>query len=128
MSRKVVLAVAMLVLAIFFVAPMLYSQADITYLSEEEFVEKQRPATYFPHDEHNAKADLEDRCYLCHHLDGSDPHPEAMSVGTPCSGCHEVEPEDADETPLRSAYHDLCQDCHAQEQAGPIACGECHVR
>ncbi len=130
MPKKLIYIMGTIAVAIFFLAPAIHSQApDMTHVIEDAFPSKERPASVFPHDEHNEMADLQDKCYVCHHYDGPDQDHTDMSIGMDCSDCHSVEPDDPDEeTPLKQAYHNLCMDCHEDEGAGPVACGECHVR
>lgn len=126
MPLKLALTAAALVLVA--LAPgLVHSQMDIEFLSDEAFENDQRPPAVFKHDEHNAKAEIEDQCWYCHHMDGSNPDPEEDSIGIPCSDCHMVEAVEGS-TPLMMAYHMQCKDCHMKEKAGPITCGECHVR
>ena len=127
--RKKTLA---LIISVAFLGCMLgilpaYSQEDILFLSDEAFGKGQRPPAVFAHDDHNEKAELDD-CATCHHVhrDGmlvEDESSEDMS----CSDCHH--PKYDEPTPsLMKAYHKMCQGCHEEEKAGPITCGECHVR
>ncbi len=109
-----------------FVGPAL-SQVSMTHIITDAFGEKQRPPSIFAHDEHNMKAQIKYDCWLCHHYDGLNLDPEDDSVGIPCVDCHPVE-AGPDVTPLMQAYHRQCQDCHLEKKAGPIACGECHIR
>lgn len=103
-----------------------FSQMDIEQLDDPAFANGQRPPAVFVHDEHNEIAELYD-CVVCHHMDGSDPDPMEDSIGIPCSDCHPVDAGD-ETTPLMQAYHKQCKGCHQDQKAGPVACGECHVR
>ena len=123
---RLVLTVA--ALALVALAPgLVHSQADMEVLSNEAFENDQRPPAVFNHDEHNALAELEDQCWYCHHMDGDNPNEDEDSIGIPCVDCHMVDAEDGS-TPLMLAYHKQCKGCHMREKAGPITCGECHVR
>ena len=80
----------------------------------------------FPHSLHFSYS-----CKDCHHdWDGAG---SVKSCGT--SGCHEklwapkpgTMPLDARRVKsLAGAFHQVCRDCHRQEEAGPVACEECH--
>ncbi|WP_291320584.1 acidic tetraheme cytochrome c3 TmcA [Desulfonatronospira sp.] len=134
MSKKIVYLLGTIAVAVFFLAPALYSYTGMTHIYEDAFPKKERPASVFPHDEHTDvyayEYDLEElkECYYCHHFDGPDQEHTDDSVGIPCSDCHPVETDDPDTTPLMQAYHIQCKSCHQDEKAGPVACGECHVR
>ena len=130
MAKKLAYLLGLVAIAAFFLAPVLYSQSDMTHVIDPAFESKQRPASVFPHDEHNILAGIEYDCYICHHFDGTDLDPTDMmgSVGIPCSDCHPAQTDDPGVTPLMQAYHLQCKGCHMEEAAGPIACGECHVR
>jgi cytochrome c553 len=84
-----------------------------------------RPGALFDHDKHNEKAKLDDRCWVCHHMDGKKPSADQSSEGQACADCHAVKAEKG-KTSLRAAYHGQCQTCHATQKTGPLACGECH--
>ena len=134
MPKKLAYLMGAIAITVFFLAPALYSQTDMTHVIEDAYPSKERPPSVFPHDEHTYEIAMEfdldgmSDCYFCHHYDGPDQDHMDMSVGIPCSDCHPVDPVDPDVTALTMAYHELCKGCHIQEKAGPIACGECHVR
>lgn len=121
-----IIAALCLSVAPIFLAPA-HSQEDIVELTGDEFINKQRPPAVFKHDAHNSAAELEDKCYVCHHEDGANISEDADSSGTPCVDCHAVTPDD-DTTGLLDAFHKQCKGCHEQQNKGPVACGECHVR
>ena len=88
---------------------------------------KQRPDAIFDHDDHNETAAIED-CDVCHHryqngvlIEGE------SSEGQPCSDCHPMDSHGPTRNLVR-AYHRLCKGCHIAKEAGPIVCGQCHVR
>lgn len=91
------------------------------------FPDPRRPVSRFTHDDHMAMDAVED-CYACHHVyeDGRLVQGES-SEGTACAECHKPEPPDGS-TDLLNAYHKLCKGCHEELRAGPVTCGECHVR
>jgi len=134
MSKRILYMTGIAALALFFLAPAIYSQIDMTHVIEDAYPKKERPPSLFDHDAHTydfaEEYDLEElrECYYCHHFDGPDQDHMDDSVGISCSDCHPVDPDDPDVTHLTMAYHELCKGCHFEVAAGPIACGECHVR
>jgi len=130
MRNKCAQAALLLVATVVFLLPaftVVHSQADMEVISNEQFTNPERPSAVFPHDAHNAAAELEDKCWFCHHMDGDNPNEDESSEGIPCADCH-MEETDDDTTNLMDAYHKQCIDCHEQEAKGPLACGECHVK
>lgn len=126
MIKRIVPVALAAVLVLAFLLPA-FSQMDITVLSDPAFEESQRPPAVFEHDPHNELAEVYD-CAVCHHYYEDGKKIEGVdSVGTPCSECHPAEPQ-GDELGLMDAYHTQCIECHEQENAGPLACGECHVK
>jgi hypothetical protein len=115
-------------LVIAYMAPVAFSQDDMTHVPVDAFGKLQRPQVAFEHDLHNEKAGLED-CVVCHHgkTDDGKQDLEYSSEGEPCSSCHEVDRTD-DGTPLMRAYHRQCITCHENEGKGPVVCGECHAK
>ncbi|VFQ44974.1 multihaem cytochrome [Desulfoluna butyratoxydans] len=108
----------------------------------QEAATKQRPAVSFPHEMH---FDVADDCLSCHHdyQDGENVLDEDLLMETEpeetmelnsmdreelsavsCIACHN---DDAKTGPM-DAYHNQCISCHEAEKAGPVMCGECHVR
>ena len=78
-------------------------------------------AVNFAHADH-----IEQNCVVCHHNFVDD-----TGIGM-CFDCHKTDPEVA---PLiEEQFHDLCRNCHLEEQAasgehGPTRqCIDCHVR
>ena len=117
-----------ILLVIAYMAPIAFSQDDMTHVPTDAFAKLQRPAVPFAHDAHNEKAGLDD-CVICHHSkkDDGTRDLENSSEGEACSSCHEVKRTDGG-TPLKRAYHRLCIECHKQQAKGPVACGECHQK
>ena len=115
-------------LVIAYMAPVAYSQDDMTHIPVDAFAKLERPQAAFEHDVHNEKAELED-CVVCHHSMNEDgtQNLEESSEGETCASCHEVERTDGG-TPLMRAYHKQCITCHEDQGKGPVACGECHVK
>jgi len=104
-----------------------YSDEEKTRIDNEEFGNPKRVACVYDHDEHMEASELEE-CNVCHHLyeDGKKVEDET-SEGESCAECHKVNSSE-DTLPLRKAYHTRCKGCHMTEKAGPILCGECHLR
>ncbi len=126
-KRMVTLYIGMAVLVSMFYFVPAYGQEDIVSLEDSAFTDRQRPAAVFRHDEHNEKAEIEE-CNVCHHVyeDGNKVEDDS-SEGQGCSDCHHVE-EDHPTRPLMKAYHDLCKQCHKDNDKGPVTCGECHPK
>jgi len=103
---------------------------------------KQRPSVSFPHEMH---FDVAEDCLSCHHdyQDGENALDEDLLMETEpdetmvlnsmdrdgltavsCVSCHG---DDAKTGPM-DAFHNQCIACHEAEKAGPVMCGECHVR
>lgn len=100
-----------------------FSQEDIKELKDPAFENPKRPAVPFMHDEHNEKADL-DGCLPCHH-EGFENGELIEGDPMPCADCHDADDEEFD---LKTAYHKQCIQCHEDQDQGPVACGECHVK
>ena len=107
---------------------MVYAQEDMTEIDNSVFNNPVRPPSLFQHEEHNEKAMLED-CSECHHVyeDGVRLEFES-SEDQYCSDCHGVKEASDGKLPLMKAFHTNCKGCHLDQKAGPIMCGECHVR
>ena len=104
-----------------------FSQEDMVAVDTSPFERPQRPASLFKHDELDEQAGVED-CAECHHVyeDGKK-FADEDSAGQPCSDCHAAAAEGR--TPsLTQAFHANCKGCHLQRKAGPVMCGQCHVR
>jgi len=104
-----------------------YAQDDMVVVDNSVFDSAQRNPSVFKHEEHNEKADLED-CNACHHIyqDGKLVEDES-SEDQSCSDCHEL--KKSGHTPgLMKAFHTNCWGCHKEKNAGPLMCGECHIK
>lgn len=122
------LSVAALVCLMFFWSAAGFSQSDMQVVDNPAFENKQRPAAVFVHDKHNEQAEIYD-CSVCHHVyENGELVEGAMSVGQGCADCHSLEGDDENPMGLMEAYHQQCIACHQQEEEGPLACGECHVK
>lgn len=125
--QKSALAVAVLILVSVLALTLGYSQEEMSVVENDDYEDPQRPAARFQHDAHNESAAIEE-CNACHHLyaDGKLVEDES-SEDQRCSDCHG--PGDEDRQPgLTKAFHRNCKGCHLQQGAGPIMCGECHVK
>jgi hypothetical protein len=125
--KRFVPAAAVALLLVFVSLLPAVSRDEYSVFPPDVFPELQRPLSRFTHDDHMAFDTIED-CYVCHHLyaDGELVEGES-SEDTPCGDCHKLDPDDGGTDRLR-AYHNRCKGCHERLKAGPIACGECHVR
>jgi len=129
--QKTQFAASMLAIAALVVislAPVAFSQDDMTMVPVTGFEVLKRPQVAFAHDAHNEKAGIDD-CVVCHHgkTDTGAIDRETSSEGEACSSCHPATPEKG-VTPLKRAYHRQCIDCHKKSLKGPVACGECHKK
>ena len=102
-------------------------QEDIETVRDSSFKELTRPAVAFFHDAHNEKAAIEE-CNVCHHMfeDGKKLEHDD-SVGMECSQCHYANTDDSVAGLIR-VYHLQCSGCHLKQKAGPVMCGECHLK
>ncbi len=75
----------------------------------------------FTHGDH---AELADSCLDCHH------HSDDPTDINSCDSCHSeaFDPTEPETPQLKMAYHQRCIGCHQTEEAGAMACIECHVR
>ena len=104
-----------------------FSQEEMQFVDNSDFDNPQRPVALFAHDEHNEMAELED-CAECHHIYENGQLVEGESSEDQyCADCHGPEPEGSVPS-LLQAFHTNCKGCHLDRNAGPIMCGECHVR
>jgi hypothetical protein len=129
MNRKALAAyivIAFIVSAIAAIAGFSRESWEITKVRDSAFGVRMRPAVAFNHDEHNEKAAIDD-CMECHH--DYDENGEKMDYSTEdweCSECHMDEGKTRMD--LMRAYHLNCKGCHEDEKAGPVMCGECHLK
>lgn len=86
-----------------------------------------RPLARFDHDAHNADAQLNESCNLCHHRFDETGHRLAAesSEEMACRECHDSGKKGTPKTV--AAFHNRCKGCHIAVRKGPIACGQCHV-
>jgi hypothetical protein len=123
-NRTLMICLIVALTASVFTALSVFSQEDVQNVRDSAFGARMRPPVVFNHEEHNAKAGLED-CAICHHS-GFDEDGVAID-GDPemeCSECHMA--GGADEMELVRIYHLNCKGCHEAEKAGPVQCAECH--
>ena len=127
MNRKTLILVCLVVPALLLPFIPAFSQPEPPAFLDEALSPHQRPGSLFDHDGHSDYEAIED-CYVCHHLyEDGELVPEESSEDMKCVECHKVDPNDGS-TGLVLAYHLMCKKCHEKQKAGPIACGECHVR
>lgn len=121
-------ATSIMVVLFIFVGVAAYSQEDMTHVDNSVFVNPKRPPSVFEHDLHNENAGIEE-CNVCHHVyeDGKLVE-DASSEDQSCSDCHSTEKTDDGMPHLMNAFHLNCKGCHMEKKAGPVMCGECHVK
>lgn len=102
---------------------------ELERMDTSSFESPRRPGAVFSHDDHNAVAELEEDCALCHHLyeDGRLVADES-SEDQLCSDCHGLKSTPDNGISLEVAYHKRCRECHFDRAKGPVLCGECHVK
>lgn len=126
---RVFLPAAAVLLAFAFLAPApAPAQDEVMLLAPRDFPRPQRPAVRFPHARH---ADSND-CTACHHVFEQGRNVWTPGEATSCAGCHGQKSQGRAPA-LLPAWHHLCQDCHlrarsADKPAGPLFCGQCHVK
>ena len=127
MTKRTLIWLSVSVLALVLIGLPAFAQPEPPAFTDDNFASPQRPPSRFDHDAHG-DYDVSSNCYACHHLyeDGK-LVPEESSEDQRCSECHAVESKDGAPN-LLEAYHGLCKKCHEDQKAGPITCGECHVR
>lgn len=125
MKKKYLIPVMVLTFALAFAVLSGYSQENVKFVQDSAFTAKMRPPVYFPHDEHNEKAQISD-CHYCHHVyDKGEKVEGETSEDKECSQCHMADGK-KDEASLARIYHLNCKGCHEQAKAGPVMCAECH--
>ncbi len=103
--------------------------SEISRVDNSAFKHPQRKPAVFEHDTHNEKAELEEKCFACHHVyEGKTLVEEESSEDDPCSSCHTLETTEKNSVPLRTAFHNRCKTCHFDLAKGPVLCGECHKK
>jgi len=107
-----------------------YAQEDMKEIDNSVFGNPQRPPAVFSHDEHNENADISE-CNECHHVYENGVRLEyESSEDQYCSDCHNLKKmSNGNGKPtLMKAFHTNCKGCHMEIMAGPVMCGECHVK
>jgi len=106
-----------------------YPVEDIVRIDNTVFDHPQRSGAIFDHDEHNANANLEDDCSVCHHVyENKKLVLDESSEDSMCFECHTLKSTSRNTIPLRMAFHNRCKTCHFDSKKGPVLCGECHTR
>lgn len=123
--KKYIFLLTFLLAYSFYLVPV-FSQNEPNEVFEPfktAFPNPTRPYVTFDHDLHIELTN--NSCASCHHsyIDGRLTTED--SSDEPCISCHPKDKPGG--TNLVMAYHKLCRGCH-ERQAGPVACGECHVR
>jgi hypothetical protein len=131
MKRSRLFALAAALVPLFFIAPWspAHAQEDTFDLEYTEvFGKLSRPVVSFPHLLHEEALGWE-RCGACHHVYNEDTGELEHVEGdyTSCAECHGA--RKVGNTPaLREAFHGNCTGCHREMRAGPVTCGECHIK
>ncbi|MGB5985535.1 MAG: cytochrome c3 family protein [Desulfobacterales bacterium] len=128
MGKFSIIKVVIALLVIVGLAAGAWCQDEMEVVASGMFDSSRRPAPAFPHDSHNEAAEIE-ACNVCHHVYNDDGTLAAdeSSEDQACADCHEM--NDAGRRPgLMKAYHLNCKGCHQEKAAGPVSCGECHVK
>ncbi len=135
MRRGFIIFLSSLLLATLFVVfhDRVGAQEDIITIEHKDALKGlQRPPVKFTHEKH---ADRYPNCTECHHTYEYQSGKRANNwngEGQPCSECHKAK-EDGKKVSLMNAYHETCTGCHRTlgtegKKAGPVTCGDCHVR
>lgn len=125
LKKCISISIVLLFAAVF----IAHSGEETPRLEPSAFDSPQRPGTVFDHDEHNAVAELDHDCSICHHVYENGIKVEGeSSEDRMCSECHSLEPTGENPMPLRTAFHRQCQSCHFDQGKGPVLCGECHKK
>ena len=125
MKKQCITLITGIAMLMFVIALPAYCQDEVKVVDDSAFSQRERPMVYFPHDEHNEKAEIES-CNYCHHTYNAGVKSEdESSEDKECSECHfSGGAKGADE--LSNVYHLACKGCHENAKAGPVMCGECH--
>ncbi|THB65346.1 MAG: acidic cytochrome c3 [Desulfovibrio sp.] len=114
MVKNLILIAGLLAAMVLFFVPAM-SQDEVMDLGAA-YEALERPVCQFTHLNHEEYA--EGDCDVCHHTG---------DYGL-CSDCHDPMVGDEDMPPLTESFHMQCKGCHEEAGAGPLTCGECHVR
>lgn len=125
--KKNLIYITIALTAALFLLVAAHSQEEMEFISNSAFEKPVRTASVFKHDQHNETAGIEE-CNECHHVweDGKKLEDES-SEDQSCSECHDLDGANG-RLPLAKAFHTNCKGCHKQKKAGPVMCGECHVK
>lgn len=126
--RKNILFIGVLMGVLALTAFTAFSQDDIEVVDDSGFTSSMRPLPKFLHEEHNDMAGIEE-CNECHHVYDEEGHliEDESSEDMECSECHGSA---GGEYPMELVrhYHLNCKGCHQAREAGPVTCGECHIK
>jgi hypothetical protein len=127
--KKAGILIILLMISVAFVWVSAYSQEEeeLLRIDNSDFENPKRVASLFDHEEHFEIVG-EEECNMCHHLfeDGIKVEDET-SEDQRCVECHGLESSD-DMPALMKSYHLRCKGCHVTSEAGPVMCGECHMK
>lgn len=128
MEKRTVMVYIVIILLVFLFAVISgFSQEDVSTVQDSAFKEKMRPPVRFLHDEHNETAEIQE-CNTCHHVyEEGEKAEDESSEDMECSECHALD-DGKNPMSLVKIYHMRCKWCHQEKKAGPIMCGECHVK
>ena len=87
-------------------------------LPADKFPELERPVVMFDHEKHT-EAMKDADCTEC--------HAEDKDTGALIFTVYDPDRHTTRQA-IIDAYHDNCIQCHKEQGAGPLGCGECHVR
>ncbi len=126
--RKIAFSGALLCAVLLWASLPCSAQEEMQSVDNSSFPRPTRSTALFAHDEHNAKAGLED-CGICHHVyENGRLSAVETSEDQQCAACHATWADARNPIPLRRAFHLRCKGCHLEQNAGPIMCAECHPR
>lgn len=105
-----------------------WSQDEVMTLDTKDLGPHQRPLVVFNHEAHSQNIE----CQTCHH-DYDEYLNNNFEDGAPCAKCHRPRATAQNRVPLRLAFHRECKGCHSAlmergTPAGPVMCGQCHLR
>lgn len=104
-----------------------WAQDEMRFVDNSIFGKPSRGPAVFEHDSHNETSGI-DECNTCHHVYENGTFLDYdSSEDQSCSDCHGLYASGTIIS-LRNAFHRNCKSCHLKSKAGPIMCGECHLK